>query len=226
MYEIVIVLLLLVSVAVVALILVQQGKGAGMGASFGAGASNTVFGAVGSGNFLTRSTWTLSLVFFGICLLIGYLQKQEGHVTGNFTNIEAAAPAKKAAPAPSDVPSLGDNDATEVDNSGVPSLGDESKSNSNVSISREGEPSVAVEPPAAHNDEAKAADNTDEKAKASDEKEAAADKSAAKDEEKSDDKESASEQKAEAKNAKSDEKTEANADAKSEKTESKKTETK
>ena len=72
MYEIVIVLLLLVSIAIVALILVQQGKGAGMGASFGAGASATVFGAVGSGNFLTRSTWTLALVFFGLCLFIGY----------------------------------------------------------------------------------------------------------------------------------------------------------
>ena len=114
MYEIVIVLLLLVSVAIIALILVQQGKGAGMGASFGAGASNTVFGAVGSGNFLTRSTWFLALVFFGICLLIGYLQKQDTTPTGNFTNIEETAPAEVAAPAPEDVPTL---------DSDVPSLG-------------------------------------------------------------------------------------------------------
>ena len=75
MYEIGIVVLLLIAIAMIALILVQQGKGAGMGASFGAGASNTVFGSVGSGNFLTRSTWTLIILFFGVCLFLGYLQK-------------------------------------------------------------------------------------------------------------------------------------------------------
>ena len=68
MYEIGIVVLLLIAIAMIALILVQQGKGAGMGASFGAGASNTVFGSVGSGNFLTRSTWTLIILFFVVCL--------------------------------------------------------------------------------------------------------------------------------------------------------------
>lgn len=104
MYEIVIVLLLLVSIAIVALILVQQGKGAGMGASFGAGASNTVFGAAGSGNFLTRSTWILALVFFGLCLLIGYLQKQDTNKAGDFTNIGEAAQVEES---PADVPSLG-----------------------------------------------------------------------------------------------------------------------
>lgn len=113
MYEIVIVLLLLVSVAIVALILVQQGKGAGMGASFGAGASNTVFGAAGSGNFLTRSTWILALVFFGICLFIGYLQKQDTNKAGDFTNIDAA-PAVETVEAPADVPSL-DGDVPTLD---------------------------------------------------------------------------------------------------------------
>ena len=106
MYEIVIVFLLLVSIAIVALILVQQGKGAGMGASFGAGASNTVFGSAGSGNFLTRSTWTLAIIFFGICLFIGYLQKQDNTKTGDFTNIDAAPVAEQAAPAPADVPTI------------------------------------------------------------------------------------------------------------------------
>lgn len=106
MYEIVIVFLLLVSIAIVALILVQQGKGAGMGASFGAGASNTVFGSAGSGNFLTRSTWTLAIIFFGICLLIGYLQKQDNTKTGDFTNIDAATETEQVAPPPADVPTI------------------------------------------------------------------------------------------------------------------------
>ncbi|MCR5536178.1 MAG: preprotein translocase subunit SecG, partial [Succinivibrio sp.] len=87
MYEIAIVVLLIIAIAMVALILVQQGKGAGMGASFGAGASNTVFGSVGSGNFLTRSTWVLILAFFGICLFIGWLQTNQVRESSDFSNI-------------------------------------------------------------------------------------------------------------------------------------------
>ena len=87
MYEIGIVVLLLIAIAMIALILVQQGKGAGMGASFGAGASNTVFGSVGSGNFLTRSTWTLIILFFGVCLFLGYLQKSAHEEKSSFSNI-------------------------------------------------------------------------------------------------------------------------------------------
>ncbi|MDD6319080.1 MAG: preprotein translocase subunit SecG [Succinatimonas hippei] len=92
MYEVAIVIFLLVCVALVALILVQQGKGAGMGASFGQGASQTVFGSVGSGNFLTRSTWFLILLFFAICLLIGWMQKSAHETnTSDFSNIGAGA---------------------------------------------------------------------------------------------------------------------------------------
>ena len=115
MYEVVIVLFLLVAVAMVALILVQRGKGAGMGASFGAGASNTVFGPAGSGSFLTRSTWILSIVFFGICLFIGWMQKDRAQENTSFTNIEEA-PAVEMAPAPAlpaDVPAV-DSDVPAV----------------------------------------------------------------------------------------------------------------
>ena len=79
MYEIGIVVLLLIAIAMIALILVQQGKGAG--------ASNTVFGSVGSGNFLTRSTWTLIILFFGVCLFLGYLQKSAHEEKSSFSNI-------------------------------------------------------------------------------------------------------------------------------------------
>ena len=55
---------LLVAVALIALILLQRGKGSDIGASFGAGASQTLFGSAGSGNALTRITAWLSAVFF------------------------------------------------------------------------------------------------------------------------------------------------------------------
>ncbi|MCL1050945.1 preprotein translocase subunit SecG [Shewanella abyssi] len=73
MYEVLMVIYLLVAIGLVGLILIQQGKGADMGASFGAGASNTLFGSSGSGNFLTRSTAVLAIAFFALSLTIGNL---------------------------------------------------------------------------------------------------------------------------------------------------------
>ena len=55
---------LLVALALIALILLQRGKGADIGASFGAGASQTLFGSAGGGNALTRMTAWLSAIFF------------------------------------------------------------------------------------------------------------------------------------------------------------------
>lgn len=63
MYEALLVFFLLISIGLVALIMLQQGKGADMGASFGAGASATLFGSNGSGNFMTRMTAVLATLF-------------------------------------------------------------------------------------------------------------------------------------------------------------------
>lgn len=71
MFTVLLVIYLLAAVGVIGLVLIQQGKGADMGASFGAGASNTVFGASGSGNFLTRMTAIFATVFFVISLVLG-----------------------------------------------------------------------------------------------------------------------------------------------------------
>lgn len=60
----------LIAIAMVALILVQKGAGATAGAAFGSGASGTVFGARGAGNFLTRATWVLGTLFCAISLLM------------------------------------------------------------------------------------------------------------------------------------------------------------
>ncbi len=56
----------LVAIAMIAFILIQKGAGATAGAAFGSGASGTVFGARGAGNFLSRSTWVLAT---GFCLI-------------------------------------------------------------------------------------------------------------------------------------------------------------
>ena len=118
MYEIVIVLFLIVAIAMVALILIQQGKGAGMGASFGTGASNTVFGSAGSGGFLTRATWACVILFFGICLFIGWMQKNAHQTTDSFSNLETETTATQSA-APEavteDIPVVSETDAPTVD---------------------------------------------------------------------------------------------------------------
>jgi preprotein translocase subunit SecG len=64
MEQVILVIYVLLAAAMVGLILLQQGKGADAGASFGAGASQTVFGSVGAGNVLTRSTAILATLFF------------------------------------------------------------------------------------------------------------------------------------------------------------------
>ncbi|EAQ97304.1 preprotein translocase subunit SecG [Congregibacter litoralis] len=71
--QLVLVTHLLLSLAIIGLIIIQQGKGADAGASFGAGASQTVFGSTGSGNVLTRATaWMVTLFFitsFGLAVI-------------------------------------------------------------------------------------------------------------------------------------------------------------
>ena len=63
---------ILVAIGLVGLVLLQQGKGADIGAAFGGGSSNTVFGARGSANFLSRSTAVLAVLFFVTSLSLGY----------------------------------------------------------------------------------------------------------------------------------------------------------
>ena len=54
----------LAALAVIGLVLIQHGKGADAGAGFGGGASSTVFGSGGSGNFLQRVTTGIAIAFF------------------------------------------------------------------------------------------------------------------------------------------------------------------
>lgn len=76
METIVVVVHVIVAIAIVGLVLLQQGKGADAGAAFGSGASQTVFGSSGSGNFLTRSTSVAATVFFVTSLTLAIYAKQ------------------------------------------------------------------------------------------------------------------------------------------------------
>jgi preprotein translocase subunit SecG len=102
---------LIAAVAMIGLVLLQQGKGADMGASFGSGASGSLFGATGSANFLSRSTAACATLFF-LCTLALTFMSSSGNVAraGEGTSVlDAAVPAASAAsagaPAPGVIPS-------------------------------------------------------------------------------------------------------------------------
>jgi len=82
MQTIVVVVHVIVAIAIIGLVLLQQGKGADAGASFGAGASQTVFGASGSGNFLVRATTIGATIFFITSLSLAVFAKNQSSLGG------------------------------------------------------------------------------------------------------------------------------------------------
>jgi len=100
----VLVLHVLTAVAVCGFVLLQHGKGADMGAAFGSGASGSLFGAVGSANFLSRTTAILATVFFVTSIGLTYFGTLHGKPQGL---MDIGVPEKSAPAAPpkaSDVP--------------------------------------------------------------------------------------------------------------------------
>ncbi|MEO2266278.1 preprotein translocase subunit SecG [Pseudoalteromonas pernae] len=104
MYEILLVVYLIVAIALIGFVLIQQGKGADMGSSFGAGASATVFGSSGAGNFMTKTTTVLATVFFILSIVLGNLTAGQIKKTDQWENLEAAPAVETVNDAASDIP--------------------------------------------------------------------------------------------------------------------------
>ena len=66
----------LAALSIIGLVLLQQGKGADMGSGFGGGASSTVFGSGGAGNFLSRTTTTIAITFFLTSFGLAFFAKE------------------------------------------------------------------------------------------------------------------------------------------------------
>ena len=103
---VVVVFHLLGALGVVALVLLQQGKGADAGASFGAGASNTVFGGQGTSTFLSKFTAILAACFFITSLGLGYFAKEKAQQLTQVGLPDPAVLEVKQKPAADDVPAL------------------------------------------------------------------------------------------------------------------------
>lgn len=110
MESIIVVVHVVVAVAIVGLVLLQQGKGADAGASFGSGASQTVFGSSGSGNFLVRATTVCATLFFITSLSLSLVAKNQtgfGSTSGTPV-VDPALLETLSADQQSDLPQLDD----------------------------------------------------------------------------------------------------------------------
>jgi len=87
---------ILAALVMIGLVLIQHGKGADMGASFGSGASGSLFGATGSANFLSRSTAVCAAVFFCCTLALAYSSNIRVSTEGTSVLDRAAAGAASA----------------------------------------------------------------------------------------------------------------------------------
>ena len=99
---------LITALAIIGLILLQRGKGAEMGASFGGGASQTLFGAGGSGNFFSRMTGILATVFFITSFSLAVIAKQQ-------TGIDTDIPLPELEQYDPEVPAIEENEVPALD---------------------------------------------------------------------------------------------------------------
>ncbi len=99
--NLVVALQIITALVMIGLVLIQHGKGADMGASFGSGASGSLFGATGSANFLSRSTAVCAAVFFACTLSLAYTSNDRTPSRGTsvLDRPAAGAPAASGAAA-------------------------------------------------------------------------------------------------------------------------------
>ncbi len=90
-----------VCILLIVVILLQQGKGAEIGAVFGGGASSTVFGSRGAGNFFTRLTAAAAVLFMFTSLSLSVIGAQS---VGESILDEEEAPSAPAAGSFEEIP--------------------------------------------------------------------------------------------------------------------------
>jgi preprotein translocase subunit SecG len=105
MQTFVLVVHIILALLMIVLILVQHGKGADAGASFGGGGAATVFGASGSGNFLSRLTAILTALFFITSLTLAIFAKQQTNDAYSLKSVQSTQTAPATLPETSPVAS-------------------------------------------------------------------------------------------------------------------------
>ena len=93
------ILYFVVCLFLIIVVLLQHGKGADIGVALGAGASNTVFGARGAGNFLTKLTTASAILFMILAFTLARFSADTG-ASDLLETPAAEAPAAPEAAAP------------------------------------------------------------------------------------------------------------------------------
>ena len=122
MQTLIIIIHVIAAISIVGLVLLQQGKGADAGASFGAGASQTVFGSSGSGNFLVRATTVSAVIVFVTSLTLAIFAKnQAGRGSSTGLPIVNQEILEETTAAQADIPTLIEEEPT-ASQSDLPTL--------------------------------------------------------------------------------------------------------
>jgi len=98
--NLVVALQILTALVMIGLVLIQHGKGADMGASFGSGASGSLFGATGSANFMSRSTAVCAAIFFACTLGLAYFSNDRARPSSGTSVLDRPAGTAPAASVP------------------------------------------------------------------------------------------------------------------------------
>lgn len=111
----------LIAIAMMIFILIQKGAGATAGAAFGSGASGTVFGSRGAGNFLSRSTWVMAAAFCLISLTMAVMASRMSVTPETDLGVMGETPSSIEVPLSEKIddvtigPAAGDSDLPTVD---------------------------------------------------------------------------------------------------------------
>jgi preprotein translocase subunit SecG len=91
---------IIVCIGLILVVLLQTGKGAEIGAVFGGGSSSTIFGSSGAGNFLTKLTTGMAIIFMITSLTLGYFAGRRPSATIFDNRSPASQPGVSVQPAP------------------------------------------------------------------------------------------------------------------------------
>ncbi|MGA1583303.1 MAG: preprotein translocase subunit SecG [Saprospiraceae bacterium] len=69
MLVLMIVLIALISVLLMVAVLIQNPKGGGVDSTFGGAATNQMFGAAKSADYIEKVTWYLAIALFALCII-------------------------------------------------------------------------------------------------------------------------------------------------------------
>ena len=105
---------LMLGIMLVTIILIQRGKGSDAGMAFGGGSSDTVFGAAGSGSFLTKTTKWLAIAFFCTSMALAFAHKNRLAPTSILDSVENVQQVGDSLPVAAPLPGGSENESSSL----------------------------------------------------------------------------------------------------------------